>query len=445
MRNGFLGSILVCLAGASLALGQPAVQVVRHGPVATVPVAAPASEPAASLTSGQTVAPSDVAPPSCLDHDCLNEDVCGPPGRFWVSAEYLLWWTKSDHAPPLVTVGPPGSFGVLGAPGTTVAFGGSEIEHPVHHGGRFTVGGWLNECQTKGFEADYFFLGRNTEHFFIGSTGAPGTGVIARPFFDVFLGAPNAQILAFPDFISGSIDIAHHQSLQGAEANAICNLCCCGHCDGCGGYNGHRVDLLAGFRWQELHEDITIRENATLTNPFLAEFSGFTSAGVFDRFETRNNFYGGQIGLRGEWWRGRLFANARGTVALGGTDQHVRISGATVVNLPDGTTATLPGGLLALPTNIGDYRRDRFSVVPEVRLNIGYQVTQHLRAFVGYTFLYWTQVVRPGEQIDVAVNSTQVPTSVLSGPLTGPARPAFNFRQSDFWAQGLNLGLEFRF
>ena len=54
-------------------------------------------------------------------------------------------------------------------------------------------------------------------------------------------------------------------------------------------------------------------------------------------------------------------------------------------------------------------------------------------------------MVRPGEQIDVAVNSTQVPTSVLFGPLTGPARPAFNFRQSDFWAQGLNLGLEFRF
>ena len=61
-------------------------------------------------------APSDVASPSCLDHDCLNEDVCGPPGRFWVSAEYLLWWTKSDHAPPLVTVGPPESFGILGAP-----------------------------------------------------------------------------------------------------------------------------------------------------------------------------------------------------------------------------------------------------------------------------------------------------------------------------------------
>src|SRR5207245_1940890 len=69
--------------------------------------------------------------------------VCGPPGRFWVSAEYLMWWFNNDRIPPLVTFGTPDSFGILGELGTTVAFGGGAIEHPVHHGGRFTVGAWL--------------------------------------------------------------------------------------------------------------------------------------------------------------------------------------------------------------------------------------------------------------------------------------------------------------
>jgi hypothetical protein len=39
------------------------------------------------------------------------------------------------------------------------------------------------------------------------------------------------------------------------------------------------------------------------------------------------------------------------------------------------------------------------------------------------------------------VNPTQFPP----GTLTGPAQPSFTQRTSDFWAQGLNLGLEYQF
>src|SRR5262249_51677572 len=152
-------------------------------------------------------------------------------------------------------------------------------------------------------------------------------------------------IVAFPGVASGNINVKHRQSLQGAEANAICNLCCCGECDDCGGYHGRRLDLLAGFRWLNLQEDLTIRQNVNFT-------PGLSHTSVVDEFVTENNFYGGQIGLRGEWWRGRWFVNARGTVALGDTEQHVRISGSNVVTLPEGTHVTRPGGVLALPTNI---------------------------------------------------------------------------------------------
>jgi hypothetical protein len=80
-----------------------------------------------------------------------------------------------------------------------------------------------------------------------------------------------------------------------------------------------------------------------------------------------------------------------------------------------------------------------------VGINVGYQLTEHLRAFVGYSFLYWTHVARPGDQIDRAVNPTQLPLSTTAPQLTGPARPAPVLRDTDFWAQGISFGVEFRY
>jgi hypothetical protein len=85
--------------------------------------------------------------------------------------------------------------------------------------------------------------------------------------------------------------------------------------------------------------------------------------------------------------------------------------------------------------------RDTFTVVPELGLNIGYQLTNHIRAFVGYNFLYWSSVVRPGDQIDPRVNTNLIPPPISTA---GPAVPAFAFHGSDFWAQGITLGVEFR-
>jgi hypothetical protein len=61
--------------------------------------------------------------------------------------------------------------------------------------------------------------------------------------------------------------------------------------------------------------------------------------------------------------------------------------------------------------------------------------------------MYWNQVVRPGDQMSHSVNLTQ--NAVLdpngTGKLVGPAQPAPLFNRTDFWATGLNFGVEFRF
>jgi hypothetical protein len=351
----------------------------------------------------------------------------------------LLWWIKDGNAPPLVTTGPPGSGGVLGAPGTRTLFGGN-LGYDERPGARFTIGSWLDCDCTKGIELSYFFLDGGSKGF----GAASSTAVLSRPFFNVVTGLPDAQVVAFPGVASGGIRTSSDSSLQGADLNMLCNLCCRPACcptdccaTDCSRHAGFRLDVLAGPRWMQLNEDLIITEQLTDT----ATGTSFT---VVDRFETRNNFYGGQIGARAEWQRGRCFVNLLGKVALGVTQQTVRISGTTVFAEPGAEPSVQQGGLLALPTNIGSYSRNAFSVIPEFGVNVGCQVTDRLRAFAGYTFMYWSNVVRPGDQIDLAINPTQLPTAAGPGTLVGPARPAFAFRDTDFWAQGISVGVEFR-
>ena len=138
---------------------------------------------------------------------------------------------------------------------------------------------------------------------------------------------------------------------------------------------------------------------------------------------------------------GKLVLQGRAKLAVGCNSQTVDINGSTVVTAPGGVPAVSTGGLLALASNIGHYERDACVVIPEFGLQAGYQVTSHLRAHVGYTFLYWPDLYRPGSQIDLTVNSNLIPPSTG----IGPQRPAPVLGKSDVWVQGLNVGFEFRY
>ena len=129
-----------------------------------------------------------------------------------------------------------------------------------------------------------------------------------------------------------------------------------------------------------------------------------------------------------------------GKLGLGMTQQVVDISGSTQVIGPGGYQF-FPQGFYAGPTNIGLYTRNVFSVVPEMGLNLGYQLTDHVRLFAGYNFLYWSNVVRPGSQINPVINPNLLP----NGTGVGPAQPSFAFNGSSFWVQGVTFGIELRF
>jgi hypothetical protein len=173
---------------------------------------------------------------------------------------------------------------------------------------------------------------------------------------------------------------------------------------------------------------------------------------VTDRFATSNQFYGGQVGVDGRWLYGRMTLDGRVKVALGVTQQDLTVEGNQQIigrNNPD----PRPGGLLALPSNIGTFSSSRFSVVPEIGGSVGYYVTDWMRLSVGYNFLYWSSVIRPGDQIDRNLNSNQIPNFNLVN-VNGVLRPAVIstdppprhlFNPTDYWAQGLTFGVEVHF
>ena len=117
------------------------------------------------------------------------------------------------------------------------------------------------------------------------------------------------------------------------------------------------------------------------------------------------------------------------------------ISGNSTTTPSGGPTTSSAGGLLALPTNIGSYHQNAFTFVPQLELKLGYDVTQNFRLTVGYDWIYWSSVARPGHQVDPAVNLSQAG----GGTLTGVPGPLFAFVTSGLWIQGVSVGGELRF
>jgi len=424
MRNGlFSASIIIVTAGLGLA---EAPRVSAQAPAAR---AMAPDHAQAMVGSGEPTARGD------------ENKSAG--GRFWFNAEYLLWWIEKGNIPPLATASPADGGGAIGDPGTVILFG-DNLDYDARHGGRFTFGMWL-DCQHKfGIEGSYFFLDGSPAGFNASSNGADGTFVLTRPFINAIDGSLTFQLVAVPGVIAGDLGISSGSSLQNGELNLLCNQCCRKETCCAAGF---RLDVLAGMRYLELNENLTIAENLLFLIDVPEDdpvFLAGSTIRVVDEFTTRNRFYGAQVGARAEWQRGRCFVNVLGKLALGNMHQEVRVTGTTTFTDPGAAPIVQPGGLLAQATNGGRRSRDQFSVVSEIGVNVGCQLTQRWRASAGYSFLYVSSVVRPGDQIDLAVNPNQLPSAAGPGTLDGPARPAPLFQGTDFWAQGMNFGLEYR-
>jgi hypothetical protein len=369
---------------------------------------------------------------------CLSGSAAAQPpaagtdgGRFYGRAEYLLWWTKDGpNQVPLV------SKGFVGAPGTEILIGGTDTDFGAHHGARLTLGYWLTNDRAWGVEASGFYLPSVSESRTVSSPDATGAH-LSIPFFNTNLGRESSSPLSASSpgegFFGGTATQEMTSRLWGVEGNVVFALA---------NPRPVRLELLGGFRYLNLAEGFSFLTNTPDNPP-----GPITVFQTRDAFDATNDFYGGQIGVRGRYEAGRFMADATLKLALGAMRQHVDVAGSLTTNFFGPTVQTFPGGYFTQRSNIGSYTRTVFAVIPEVGVNVGFRLTSWASVVAGYTFLYASNVARPGHQVDRGINPTQSQAISLTDPATlvGAARPAFKFDGSDFWAHGLNIGIALNF
>ena len=445
MRNALVLWVGCLTIGAGMARAQgPAL------PPAPVPVPAGVEAPQVLHSPPQPVPPGENVSPSASSARPSGPLLLvppyapppypppGPPIDFgpptwnpclWVGVEGLAWWVKNQPlAVPVLTTGPASQgseAGNLGAPGTTAIR--SPLDYGLTAGLRLYGGAWFDTANVYGVDGSVFFLQRQSAGFGAADTSGNGSFVLNEPI----AGAPFVTQVSAPGLSTGAVAVNSSSRFWGADLNALFNL-----------YRGENwsANLLGGFRYLSLDEALTVSNNSTLLAPLsYTEGTGGQSltappgsgAGVIDFLGTRNQFYGGQLGARFETALGRWFLSATGKVALGVSHEVITANGTTLVTPTNAPPVWFYGGNYVLGTNAGRYWSYGFAVVPEAQLKVGYQLGPHLLAQVGYDFLYWSRVARPGNQLDNTYD--------------GVTHPAIPLASSSFWAQGLTFGLQFNY
>jgi hypothetical protein len=377
------------------------------------------------------------------------EELARIPGgsHFWGGFEYLMWWEKKAPLPAnFLTTGSPRDAipGALGQLNTQDIYPADRVDFFQISGLRVTAGAWFDAEQTLGLEASGFMLEKPL-HVFQANSNSSGTPLFAFRHLDPLpKGAEDAFVASAPRGgkvgpFSGSVGFDMDSQLWGAEANFIHALFWT---------PALRVRLLGGFRYLDLGENLSLFfKRVTLGNaavPFLGKTFPSSLELADDSFQAHNQFYGPQVGFDGQYFLGTVFVGFGGKLAIGPTHEVLTIAGNSTLQPVRKLAQTATGGLFALPSNIGRYESDQLTVVPHFQAHLGWQPVRWVRGWIGYDFLYWSQVLRPGDQIDLRVDPAQVPTDPrFTGARPTSPRPQFN--RTDFWTQGLSFGAELTF
>jgi hypothetical protein len=365
-------------------------------------------------------AQSEVTP---IPAEAVEEpDIPAASNRIYIDAEYLLWWFGEGRTPVTLTTSSPASKGLPGSPDTKVLYGDQRLStrhHDRFNGVRLTLGYWFNPEQTVGVEARGLIFERDSTYF---KATSDGSKLLALPFIDAATGAPSSQIIAGPGLSGGFVGYSRIE-LFTEEVNAVLAWLTTPTA---------RVDVLVGARFAQM------RDRTDLTSSSKVLPAGATIFGIEDHFRAYDQYYGGQVGLKGEKEWNRCFVNLRGEVSLGGNCESVRAFGESVTATPL-TRVVVPHGLFVQGTNTGTTSHVAISSIYEFAGNLGYRLTDRCLVYLGYTLFLWNSPIRSGDQIDTVINASQI-----AGPLVGPARPSVPFKEDLFWAQGVNAGFDVR-
>jgi hypothetical protein len=116
---------------------------------------------------------------------------------------------------------------------------------------RLTLGGWCDVSHTWGIEGDLFSLGQQSTGFSVYDHSGNGSLVINEPV----IGAPYSTQVSAPGVETGGVAVSSTSQFWGGGINGLYNLM---------RRDGWTVNLMGGFRYLQLNEQINIVANSGL-------------------------------------------------------------------------------------------------------------------------------------------------------------------------------------
>jgi len=179
-----------------------------------------------------------------------------------------------------------------------------------------------------------------------------------------------------------------------------------------------------------------------------------------DQIKVYNHFIGPQIGINADYHYNRWSVMTGFNLGIGVMHQVVKISSNTTQTVQTQTfTGQIPntiatsqtssaGGLLFSPTDVGQYSRNQFGLLPEINAKLGFKATERIKLTVGYDFLLLANVLRAPNQTQLipysnnlnytANNQTQSANQTLQ-------IPAFQYSTSNLIINGVTAGMQLDF
>jgi hypothetical protein len=288
--------------------------------------------------------------------------------------------------------------------------------------------GWDRGDGAIGLEVSGFIMEQaaNSQHFAADPNGFPQSYLPYQAPDNTYRALP----FTIPGVVTGGSEAVGSTKVWGVESNATIPFTI-----DRGAYAFYGTFLVGGR-----YLDLTDRVRITNSLRLVADPSA-VAVGA-DQFSTHNQFAGPQVGTTlGLCW-GRWSAELTTKYAAGVTHQARTIEGSPLVSASVVSPLLVPGPLLALPSNVGHESAVRATLVPEIGIKSRLELASWCSVTLGYSLLYWNKVLCPGDQMSPLANITQLP---FHGPVSGPPVPAPQFMHTDYFAQGMSLGVEFRY
>jgi hypothetical protein len=397
MRTILLAGIIgLSAAGAAHAESPPVLPPGTPAPAAAAPCPAPVEGALATLTeySGSS----------------------GP--RLWATGDYMVMWYTPMRTPPLIQAVPSAFVGSTSPDVVTTVFPeNNRVNFGAFNGLRGFVGVGFDRF---GVEVGGFVLERLQETGSLFTNGTPFA--VAQGYIAAGSGVPTSLFASLPGEYSGGVAAAAESRLWGVEGNMRWSWYA---------FISNANDLILGFRYLDLQESLAIESPS-----FFPDGDVIT---VRDSIRTRNMFYGGQLGFNGRlggFDRGLgLDLSTKG--AVGGVAQRADLVGSNSF-ISAGVDDTEAGGLYARGSNAGSFSRSKIAYLHDVDVKLTYNFNPYIQVSFGYSLIYLSSVMRPGNAIDPVVNDN---IRFVAAPTPSNLdRPAFSWRAEELVVQGMTFG-----